>query len=304
MITVMMTLLLVVSGLVLQGEDPINALDGVERSGDVIIVDDVPYGTVKNGSMHDRQVMDVAMPISQDSLLPVVVIIHGGGWAGGDKSDMRLFLEPLANAGCLAISPNYRLAPSDPAPAAIHDIKMLLDWLGKHAEALAIDPNRIALVGFSAGGHLSAIVGMTGDTGVLDAPGDSSQFEPVTVKCIASIGGPMDLSKPFAPRVEPLVKGWAGAVSGTRGPRSLYSPVRWVSPNDPPIMLIHGEQDDIVPLDNISGMKTQCDRHGVGCRIHIVDDGPHIPAPQTFAEPLADFLDDHLGSTISFGTQP
>ena len=64
-------------------------------------------------------------------------------------------------------------------------------------------------------------------------------------------------------------------------------------------MLIHGEADQVVPLDNISGMKLECEKKGVSCRIHLVDEGSHIPEYKSYAEPLAGFLDEHLNSSIS-----
>ena len=299
MIHVLVSLLLLLPSAVQKAVDPISLLDGVERINEVVIVEDVPYA-----SGHARQVMDVAMPNSQDGPLPVVVVIHGGGWANGDKSDVRMFLEPLANGGCLAISPNYRMAPTHPAPAAIHDIKHLLRWLKLNADELGIDRDRVALMGFSAGGHLSAIVGMTSDTRVLDPPSSTKANRKdgqVKICCVASIGGPMDLTGTFPEIAEPLVRGWAGPPKGKGGPRSLYSPVRWVSRKDPPVMLIHGEADQVVPLDNISGMKLECDKKGVSCRIHLVDEGSHIPEYKSYVVPLAGFLDEHLDSSINTG---
>ena len=99
----------------------LDGLPGVQRVEDVLIVDDVPYG-----DEHERQVMDVATPLAHEGLLPVVVIIHGGGWMQGDKATVRSFLPPTAGGGCLVVAPNYRLAPTDPAPAAIHDVKLIL----------------------------------------------------------------------------------------------------------------------------------------------------------------------------------
>ncbi|MEE2906483.1 MAG: alpha/beta hydrolase [Planctomycetota bacterium] len=275
--------------------DPIGKLPGVERIQDVYVVNDVPYARD-----HARQVMDVAMPTSHEGLLPVVVIIHGGGWAGGDKADVRPFILPTAQGGCLVISPNYRLAPSDPAPAAIHDIKHLLHWLDENAEELGIDRERVALMGFSAGGHLSALAGMTSDTRVLDPPTkDREKAGRVPVRCVASIGGPMELTATFPGGGEAYVVGWAGPSGRQKGgPRALYSPVRWVSRQDPPILLIHGEADPIVPLKNIAGMQSTCSKKDVICEIHIVEDGEHIPELQTYAMPLMRFLDDHLDSSI------
>ena len=304
MIQILLVLVFLVPGLLQPSADPISQLDGVERIDDVIIVNDVPYGTTNDGSRHARQIMDVAMPVSREGTLPVVIVIHGGGWSRGDKADVRMFLEPLAKAGCLVISPNYRLAPKDPAPAAIHDMKYLLAWLDRHSEELTIDSSKIAMVGFSAGGHLSALVGMSADTRALDPASDDMESPSVAPCCMASIGGPMDLSRPFSPQVEPLVKGWAGAVSANGGTRSLWSPVRWVTRKDPPILLIHGEADDIVPLGNISGMKSQCERQGVVCKIHIVDGGSHIPDPDTWLVPLSEFLDDHLDTSLSIRLKP
>ena len=285
-------LVLALAPALIQRQDPLESLPGIERVDDVMIVDDVPYALD-----HPRQVMDVAMPRSHDGLLPVVVIIHGGGWVAGDKEQVRMFLPPVAQGGCMAISANYRLAPGDQAPAAIHDIKYLLRWLDRNSEALSIDRERIALMGFSAGGHLAALAGLTCDTKELD-PDQPGSGAPVC--CIVSIGGPMNLKMGSrSSRGESLIREWIGS-RDEAGPDKLdfYSPVEWLNEGDPPILLIHGEEDQVVSRAQATRMRRACDRAKVPCQIELIEDGAHMPAVATYASPLMKFLDGHLDSSI------
>ncbi|MCH2133598.1 MAG: alpha/beta hydrolase [Phycisphaerales bacterium] len=273
----------------------LDGLPGVQRVEDVLIVDDVPYG-----DEHERQVMDVATPLAHEGLLPVVVIIHGGGWMQGDKATVRSFLPPTAGGGCLVVAPNYRLAPTDPAPAAIHDVKLILRWLDRHAEDLGIDRDRIALMGFSAGGHLAALAGATSDTGALDPPGPKGMDRArPSVECVVSIGGPMDLSAEIPAAAEGVVTAWAGpAQPDGKGPRALYSPVHWIDPGDPPVLLIHGEADTICPVGQVTIMQQACERAQVPCETTVIPGAPHMPPLATYAVPLMQFLDEHLDATI------
>jgi acetyl esterase/lipase len=126
---------------------------------------DVEYGSAGGESLRlDAWVPDGAGPF------PAVILVHGGGWTGGDKSGgprqgfMAPMHEPLQRAGLAWFSINYRLAPQHPYPACLDDVLTAIRWVKSHAAAYRIDPARLALAGESAGGHLVALAAVRADT--------------------------------------------------------------------------------------------------------------------------------------------
>jgi acetyl esterase/lipase len=107
--------------------------------------------------------LDVAMPIANDRRYPAVVVLFGGGWISGSRTGMRERIQYVASNGYVAVAPSYRLAPKHPFPAAVADVRECVRWLRRHADEYSIDPNRIAAVGYSAGGHLACMLGLSSD---------------------------------------------------------------------------------------------------------------------------------------------
>ena len=132
---------------------------------------------------------------------PAVVIIHGGGWTGGDKGagrEMNIGTN-LALNGYVGMSINYVLASTNKAvskatwPQNLHDCMTAVRWLRKHAERLQVDPERIGVIGGSAGGHLAAMLAVTGEKDGLDPQGPYGEFS-CRVQCAVDLYGPADLS--------------------------------------------------------------------------------------------------------------
>ena len=105
--------------------------------------------------------LDVAKPAEGDGPFPGVLVIHGGGWRGGNKADVRPILDEFAKRGYVAISPQYRFCPKDHFPAQVHDVKAAVRWLKAHAKDYKVDAGHIGAIGFSAGAHLSMMLGVT-----------------------------------------------------------------------------------------------------------------------------------------------
>jgi acetyl esterase/lipase len=116
----------------------------------VDIREDVVFGT---GSGRELR-CDVFTPPGQDARRPAVLLVHGGGWRSGDKTQLRGYGILLARAGYVCVAPEYRLVGEAPWPAQIHDVKAAIRWVRAHSDELGIDPSRIALEGNSAGAHL------------------------------------------------------------------------------------------------------------------------------------------------------
>jgi acetyl esterase/lipase len=149
---------------------------------------DLVYARVGGTSLR----LDLYPPAGTTSGLPTLLYLHGGGWAVGDKSDAAVErLMPIVASGFAVASVNYRLVPSVSYPAPVHDVKAAVRWLRANAVKYGLDPDRIAIGGFSAGGHLASLAALTagdvqleGDVG--DHLGVSSAVSAVVTYCLSS----------------------------------------------------------------------------------------------------------------------
>lgn len=216
------------------------------------------------------------------SLRPAVVVVHGGGWLAGNKWTISGYAQQLSELGICVLNINYRLAPESKFPAQVDDVRDALVYLADHAEELSIDPGRIGLFGYSAGGHLSALVGVLED-------------ESREVQSTASNWPVADSRWARLPRVAAVCAGGPPCDFQTlpldndalsyflRGSRrqfpDLYtaaSPLAHVSAGDPPIQLIHGETDMIVPLVNSERFAEASTDAGVSVCMTVIAKQGHI----------------------------
>lgn len=220
----------------------------------VKVHEDISY--VENG--HPRQKLDLYLPERADQTkpLPLVVWIHGGGWKKGTKEFFHAQPEVLKNGFALA-SVNYRLTNHAQFPAQIHDCKSAIRYLRAHASEYGIDPKQIGIWGSSAGGHLVALLGTSGDVkeleGALGVTGVSSR-----VQAVCDYFGPSDLvemgKKPYRGGDEgdaeqsPISKLLGGTINSNLEKAKQASPVTYISSDDPPFLILHGDQDPLVPL--------------------------------------------------------
>ncbi|GAB4456355.1 MAG: hypothetical protein OHK0029_14100 [Armatimonadaceae bacterium] len=205
--------------------------------------------------------LDIYLPDNSPGLLPVVLYLHGGGWRTGSKDNPAgLF---LVEEGYALVSANYRLSGIAPFPAQIHDCKAAVRWIRANADRYGWDPARVGVFGVSAGGHLAALLGTTtgrNDTG-FDQAHNNQEFSS-EVQAVVNICGPTDFladgdSAPLRRRTSPTEVAEADATLAALFGGPLHekeylartaSPVTWVHPHVPPFLLVHGEQDEIVPL--------------------------------------------------------
>jgi acetyl esterase/lipase len=178
---------------------------------------------------------------------PAIVFVHGGGWQAGDKANWAEEAQDFAEKGYVAISVNYRLAPEHPFPAAVEDTKAAVRWLRAHATELDVDPSRIGAMGGSAGGHLVAMLGVTdGSEGLEGESGDLSLSS--RVQAVVDYYGPTDLSQAASLRDPAIVAFIGGTCAEKPNLCQQASPVTYVSPDDPPFLIIHGTRDPRVPF--------------------------------------------------------
>lgn len=222
---------------------------------------DVPYA-VRDG---DTLRLDLARP-ARPGPHPVVVLLHGGGWEGGDRRDMHAELRLLAARGYAAATVGYRLTttPRHVFPAAVQDVRCAVRWLRTEAGALDLDPARIGALGYSAGAHLASMLGTAAGVAELDAPAPSTAgclADPAAspaVQAVVSMAGPQDLrvNGPYTAEQARIVTNFLGGFSGDiPAVATLASPIAHASAAAPPFLLVHGTQDDLVPVAHARRMR-------------------------------------------------
>lgn len=200
-----------------------------------------------------------------------VLVIHGGGWEGGDRDDMDSFCERLAEHGYVAVTVDYRDAPAYTFPAQLHDIQQAVRWLRNKAESLRVEPDRIGVLGYSAGGHLAALLGSVGEGDPLDVPHGGADTR---VRAVVSGAGPTDLRKYEGGDLVPQFIG--GSQEQMPDAFALASPITHVSANDPPMFFYHGTFDTLVPSDHSEDMKKALDAAGVPAELYLLSGLGHV----------------------------
>lgn len=205
---------------------------------------------------------------------PAVLVVHGGGWeAGRTRQDMERIAAALAGRGFVAVNVSYRLAPAYRFPAPVHDLQQAVRWLRANAARWQVDPSRVGAWGYSAGGHLVAMLATLGPGDALDAPWGGAEAR---LQAAVAGGAPTDLRKFPAGRLVPQFLG------GRYGERpdlfAAASPVLYVSPDDPPMFLYHAAWDRLVPKSHALDMKRALDEAGVPAELMLVRPYGHISA--------------------------
>jgi len=181
---------------------------------------------------------------------PGVILIHGGAWRAGDKSGYRSRGLDYARRGIAAFSINYRLSQVARYPAAVEDCLDAVRWLRAHASEFQLDPDRLGVEGGSAGGHLALMVAFLEP----DEKATDSRGQPLRnwVRCAVSFAGPTDLTdkESIEGSVEraSLVQFLGGTLEECPERHRQASPITYVSADDPPVLLVHGTADNVVPF--------------------------------------------------------
>jgi len=220
--------------------------------------------------------LDLARPADGAGLAPVVVVIHGGAWRAGNKSDVRPISSEFARHGYVAVAPQYRFCPQDPFPAQVHDVKAAVRWIKSNAKKYRIDPERVGAIGFSAGGHLALMLGLTGPNDGLE--GDVSAGSPDSrVKAVVNYFGPTDLAAQDIPDVsKPLVKDFLGGSPQQKPDMAAKaSPLTFVSKDDAPVLTFQGTKDPLVPYTQAIKLAEAMNAAGVPGRVELLVGAQH-----------------------------
>lgn len=209
---------------------------------------------------------------------PAVLMIHGGGWVAGSKWNLLEHANYAARRGYVVVSINYRLAPTAKFPAQIHDCKEAVRWMRRNAGKYRIDPRRIAAYGYSSGGHLAALLGLTTAADGLEGESPAGAAKVSTrVSAVVAGGAPCEFRD--LPENSIVLAYFLG---GTRAEQPdtyrLASPAAHASADDPPVFMFHGSSDALVSRRSAEALREAMQKAGGRCQFHVVEGKGHLGA--------------------------
>ena len=259
---------------------PIEILNGIAKFGDYSVKQNIPYAP---GPRHG---LDVYQPAGPGTKRPVAVFFYGGSWEDGNKSDYRFVGAALANRGILTIIPDYRVYPQVRFPAFLKDGAQAVRWARGHAAEFGGDPDRIVLVGHSAGAHIAAM--LTLDKQWLAEVGLDYRRD---IKGMVGLAGPYD----FLPlRSETLKK-----IFGPEAQRAKTQPINFVDGRAAPVFLAAGRNDTTVDPGNTSRLAARIEARGGQATTKLYPGVDHRTIIGAFAAPLR-LLAPSLPDTVAF----
>lgn len=243
---------------------------------------DVEYA--KAGSISLK--LDLYLPARIDpaNKPPLVTWFHGGGWRGGSKE--RCIVAWLATKEFAVASVEYRSTLQVPFPANIHDCKAAIRWLRANAGIYGYDARRIGTSGASAGGHLATILGTSADVEALEGTVGDNLDQSSRVQAIVDMAGVMSIPDwANTPRGLSTILGIVFSENnGVAELGALCSPDRHLTPDDPPILIMHGDNDKVVPVKQSQDFHVKYRQAGLESTLEVIPRGGHAGGPFTDAK--------------------
>jgi acetyl esterase/lipase len=206
--------------------------------------------------------------------LPVALLFHGGGWMSGGKDEIALDAVPYLAMGMAVANVDYRLSSTATAPAAVEDARCALRWVVRHAGEFGLDPDKIATVGSSAGGHLALMTAFAPASAGFDqlCPGN----EPMKVAAVVNFFGITDVDELLhPPNARDFAVAWIGARPDRDALARRVSPLTYVTKGLPPVFTAHGDADPIVPFEQARRLHAALSAAGVPNRLYPIAHGAH-----------------------------
>ena len=259
-------------------------------------IKNIEYGQASGQSM----LLDIYRPREMRHKLPVILWIYGGAWKAGSKDSCPIAF--IATKQVAIVSINYRLTEVAPFPAQIYDCKGAVRWLRAHADEYNLDPDHIGVFGVSAGGHLAALLGTTAGNPAMEGNVGGNLNYSSRVQCVCAFYPPTDLNRLVddpQERKDPnsdVAKLLGGAVADNVARANFASPLFYVDANSAPFFLMHGQEDQLVPLQQSQIFYDALKRAGVDAHLEIVPHKGHgIIAPPKVASEIYQFFQKYLG---------
>jgi acetyl esterase/lipase len=259
---------------------------------------------VKGG--HERQKLDLYLPAKADGPLPVIVWIHGGAWTGGSWSNPGQALAFVGKGYALA-SIGHRFSQHAVFPAQIEDCKAAIRWLRANYRTYGLDPEHIGVWGASSGGHLAALLGTTGAVKDLEGAGGNAE-QSSRVQAVVDFFGPTDFLQMDAhalkgsnfkhdPPNSPESRLIGGAIQQNVEKVKRANPITYVTKDAPPFLIVHGEQDPLVPCHQCELLHEALKRAGVEVSFHKIPGAGHGGkefGTEKMQAAIQEFFDKHL----------
>jgi acetyl esterase/lipase/TolA-binding protein len=268
----------------------------------VEFLEGVKYGTGGNRPLR----MHILRPkVAAKEPSPVIIFIHGGGWFEGHHNRGIGPLVHFAERGYLSATIEYRLSGEAKFPAQIEDVKLAVRFLRAKAKEFHLDPERIGVWGQSAGGHLAALLGTSGGVKELEGAGGWHRFSS-RVQAVVDWNGPVDFLEPKEVELRAKSKDDAPdrligvPLQENRQKAVRANPVTYVSKDDPPFLIMHGDEDQVVSLSQSQLLYEALKSKGVDVTLNIIKGAGHFgvdgvsPLSGDFAGMMDAFFDKHL----------
>jgi acetyl esterase/lipase len=263
--------------------------NAVENRGSLRIDKDIVFGKGGTTDLH----LDVYHPPAGTEKRMATIHIHGGGFTGGSKETLIERVPPYASRGYVAIAVQYRLVGETKWPSQIEDVKAAIRWVRANAKALGFDPEKIAVVGHSAGGQLALFAAGTPNRSEFEGKGGTPGVSTQVVACCAYYP-----STEVRPRADGTANNLMAAGSDEAAHRAA-SPLTYITAAFPPTVIFHGTADTTIPLENSERLFKQLRDVKVPVEFHAIEGVPHVfDSNKEYAESaaaLADFfIDRHI----------
>jgi acetyl esterase/lipase len=241
------------------------------------VIHDLKFATVDQAPL----LLDLYLPEGRQVPVGLIVWVHGGAWRGGSRANVDL--QGLTGHGWAVASVDYRLTPVAKFPAQVHDIKAAIRYLRAHASDYGYPASRFVIAGSSAGGHLAALVGVSNGEPELEGAVGGERQVSSDVQAIVSLYGASNLmsiltqSTPHGlsvrtPALDLLLGGQPEAVPQLA---RLASPVFHVTAGDPPLLMLHGDQDNQMPINQSHELEGAYEKLGLPVRLVVVHGSGH-----------------------------
>ncbi|MCK5822113.1 MAG: alpha/beta hydrolase [Bacteroidales bacterium] len=229
---------------------------------------DITYKQVGDISLQ----LDVYKRKDLDKNAPVLIFIHGGSWTKGKRSDYLPYLVDFADKGYVTATITYRLSQIAPFPAAVEDAKCAVRWIRTHAQDYMINPEKIAVVGGSAGAHLAMMLAYSDEN---EYGGNCLETVSSKVQAIVNLYGPTDLTTEYARGIEDVERFMGATYLDDPQVFLSASPKAHISPGDTPTLSFHGTLDSLVPVSQADSLHVWLEKAGVYSEYHRLKGWPH-----------------------------
>ncbi|MFH1786000.1 MAG: alpha/beta hydrolase [Candidatus Micrarchaeota archaeon] len=255
------------------------------------------FHNIQYSNISDTLILDIYLPANTTDLFPTIIYVHGGGWREGTKDSCphKIFVEEGYIVSCI----DYRLSQEAKFPAQIQDVKTAIRWLRANSERYRMDTNRFGIFGMSAGGHLSSLVGTSGGITNFDT-NENSQYSS-EVDAVADWYGPVsfilveNITNTTERYYEYAFCGnqlFESPINESHNKAMEANPITYITPDDPPFLIMHGSKDDIVPISESELLYNELKKNGIDATFIVIDD--YHGFPDSELEKVVEFFDKTL----------